>query len=117
MSLALCLPSSSSPVAPIDNVYGTLGLVGATTTQRYSDMSELRPEIEGPGSFTMFAPSNDAWAALDEVSCFVSYITAGFTTETNETMRIWMCANTLNVCLGTHNVFFSPRPHTIVEVI
>ncbi|XP_063059480.1 periostin isoform X2 [Engraulis encrasicolus] len=53
-------------VAPIDNVYGTLGLVGATTTQRYSDMSELRPEIEGPGSFTMFAPSNDAWAALDE---------------------------------------------------
>uniref|UniRef100_A0A8C2ZYC1 Periostin n=1 Tax=Cyclopterus lumpus TaxID=8103 RepID=A0A8C2ZYC1_CYCLU len=48
-------------VAPIDHVYGTLGLVKATTTQQYSDMSKLREEIEGKGSFTMFAPSNDAW--------------------------------------------------------
>ncbi|KAL2094259.1 hypothetical protein ACEWY4_008978 [Coilia grayii] len=53
-------------VASIDHVYGTLGLVGATTTQTYSDISTLRPEIEGPGSFTMFAPSNEAWDALDE---------------------------------------------------
>ncbi|CAI5796403.1 periostin isoform X4 [Podarcis lilfordi] len=52
-------------VAPIDHVYGTLGIVGATSTQRYSDMSKLREEIEGPGSYTMFAPSNEAWDALD----------------------------------------------------
>lgn len=55
-------------VAPIDHVYGTLGLVKATSTQKYSDISKLRPEIEGSGSFTIFAPSNDAWELLDEVS-------------------------------------------------
>ncbi|XP_068173301.1 periostin, osteoblast specific factor b isoform X2 [Antennarius striatus] len=53
-------------VAPIDTVYGTLGLVKATSTQNYADLSELRPEIEGSGSFTLFAPSNDAWELLDE---------------------------------------------------
>ncbi|XP_060902982.1 periostin, osteoblast specific factor b [Labrus mixtus] len=53
-------------VAPIDHVYGTLGLVKATSTQQYSDISELRPEIEGPGSFTLFAPSNEAWEELEE---------------------------------------------------
>ncbi|XP_040005738.1 periostin-like isoform X2 [Xiphias gladius] len=52
-------------VAPIDNVYGTLGLVKATATQQYADISKLREEIEGKGSFTMFAPSNDAWDQLD----------------------------------------------------
>ncbi|XP_068572082.1 periostin-like isoform X2 [Cebidichthys violaceus] len=52
-------------VAPIDHVYGTLGLVKATTTQQYSDMSKLREEIEGKGSFTMFAPSNDAWDLVE----------------------------------------------------
>ncbi|KAG7224548.1 hypothetical protein INR49_011300 [Caranx melampygus] len=52
-------------VAPIDHVYGTLGLVKATTTQQYADISKLREEIEGRGSFTMFAPSNDAWDDLD----------------------------------------------------
>ncbi|XP_053279569.1 periostin, osteoblast specific factor b isoform X2 [Pleuronectes platessa] len=53
-------------VAPIDHVYGTLGLVKATSTQNYADISKLRPEIEGPGSFTLFAPSNEAWEKLDE---------------------------------------------------
>ncbi|KAM8821900.1 periostin isoform 4-T4 [Eudromia elegans] len=53
-------------VAPIDHVYGTLGIVGATSTQRYSDMSKLREEIEGRGSFTFFAPSNEAWEELNE---------------------------------------------------
>uniref|UniRef100_A0A673C915 Periostin, osteoblast specific factor b n=1 Tax=Sphaeramia orbicularis TaxID=375764 RepID=A0A673C915_9TELE len=53
-------------VAPIDNVYGTLGLVKATSTQSYSDISKLRPEIEGSGSYTFFAPSNEAWDLLDE---------------------------------------------------
>ncbi|XP_039634116.1 periostin-like isoform X2 [Perca fluviatilis] len=52
-------------VAPIDHVYGTLGLVKATTTQQYSDMSKLREEIEGNGSFTMFAPSNEAWEQVE----------------------------------------------------
>ncbi|XP_061902695.1 periostin-like isoform X2 [Entelurus aequoreus] len=52
-------------VAPIDHVYGTLGLVKAATTQQYSDVSKLREEIQGRGSFTMFAPSNDAWEQLD----------------------------------------------------
>ncbi|EPQ17951.1 Periostin [Myotis brandtii] len=52
-------------VLPIDNVYGTLGIVGATTTQHYSDVSKLREEIEGKGSFTYFAPSNEAWNNLD----------------------------------------------------
>ncbi|XP_047199363.1 periostin isoform X3 [Hippoglossus stenolepis] len=52
-------------VAPIDHVYGTLGLVKATTTQQYADISKLREEIEGQGSFTLFAPSNEAWDLLD----------------------------------------------------
>ncbi|XP_031728571.1 periostin [Anarrhichthys ocellatus] len=52
-------------VAPIDHVYGTLGLVKATTTQQYSDVSKLREEIEGKGSFTMFAPSNGAWDLVE----------------------------------------------------
>lgn len=55
-------------MAPIDNVYGTLGMVKATSTQNYADISKLRPEIEGSGSFTFFAPSNEAWENLDEVS-------------------------------------------------
>lgn len=55
-------------MAPIDHVYGTLGLVKATSTQKYSDISKLRPEIEGSGSYTFFAPSNEAWELLDEVS-------------------------------------------------
>ncbi|XP_012697298.2 transforming growth factor-beta-induced protein ig-h3 [Clupea harengus] len=49
---------------PLVNIYNTLGAVGATTTQMYSDRAQLRGEIEGPGSFTFFAPSNEAWAAL-----------------------------------------------------
>ncbi|XP_035536088.1 periostin, osteoblast specific factor b isoform X2 [Morone saxatilis] len=53
-------------VAPIDHVYGTLGLVKATSTQNYADISKLKPEIEGSGSYTFFAPSNDAWENLDE---------------------------------------------------
>lgn len=52
---------------PIDHVYGTLGIVGATTTQHYSDVSKLREEIEGKGSYTYFAPSNEAWENLDSV--------------------------------------------------
>ncbi|XP_009290067.1 periostin, osteoblast specific factor b isoform X3 [Danio rerio] len=52
-------------VAPIDNVFGTLGLVKAKTTQDYSDISKLRQEIEGAGSYTFFAPSNDAWDLLE----------------------------------------------------
>ncbi|XP_063060955.1 periostin, osteoblast specific factor b [Engraulis encrasicolus] len=52
-------------VMPIDNVYGTLGLIKAITTQDYSDRSELRPEIEGIGSYTFFAPSNEAWDLLE----------------------------------------------------
>lgn len=55
-------------MAPIDHVYGSLGLVMATSTQNYADISKLRSEIEGPGSFTFFAPSNEAWEALDKVS-------------------------------------------------
>uniref|UniRef100_A0AAQ6INH3 Transforming growth factor-beta-induced protein ig-h3 n=1 Tax=Anabas testudineus TaxID=64144 RepID=A0AAQ6INH3_ANATE len=49
---------------PLVNIYNTLGVVGASTTQVYSDRAQLRDEIEGPGSFTFFAPSNQAWAAL-----------------------------------------------------
>uniref|UniRef100_A0A673XW75 Periostin-like n=1 Tax=Salmo trutta TaxID=8032 RepID=A0A673XW75_SALTR len=59
--LSLLVP----PVAPIDHVYGTLGLVKARTTQKYSALSKLREEIEGKGSFTMFAPSDEAWDLLD----------------------------------------------------
>ncbi|KAK2848702.1 hypothetical protein Q5P01_008536 [Channa striata] len=49
---------------PLVNIYNTLGVVGASTTQVYSDRAKLRDEIEGPGSFTFFAPSNQAWATL-----------------------------------------------------
>ncbi|XP_009692873.1 PREDICTED: transforming growth factor-beta-induced protein ig-h3 [Cariama cristata] len=49
---------------PLSNIYETLGVVGSATTQLYSDRSNLRPDIEGPGSFTIFAPSNEAWASL-----------------------------------------------------
>ncbi|XP_051766921.1 periostin [Ctenopharyngodon idella] len=55
-------------VAPIDSVYGTLDLVKAKITQRYADQSKLREEIEGAGSYTMFAPSDDAWEDLDSVA-------------------------------------------------
>ncbi len=50
------------------NIYKTLGVVGATTTKMYSERAKLQEEIEGPGSFTFFAPSNEAWAALPIVS-------------------------------------------------
>uniref|UniRef100_A0A3P9M8E9 Periostin n=1 Tax=Oryzias latipes TaxID=8090 RepID=A0A3P9M8E9_ORYLA len=53
-------------VAPIDHVYGSLGIVKASSTQNYADISKVRPEIEGSGSFTFFAPSNEAWELLDE---------------------------------------------------
>ncbi|XP_039339568.1 transforming growth factor-beta-induced protein ig-h3 [Mauremys reevesii] len=49
---------------PLSNIYDTLGIVGASTTQLYSLSSNLKPEIEAPGSFTIFAPNNEAWAAL-----------------------------------------------------
>ncbi|XP_006009428.1 transforming growth factor-beta-induced protein ig-h3 [Latimeria chalumnae] len=49
---------------PLTNIYNTLGIIGGTTTKLYSDRAVLTPQIEGPGSFTMFAPSNEAWAAL-----------------------------------------------------
>ncbi|KAK2871147.1 hypothetical protein Q8A67_023674 [Cirrhinus molitorella] len=55
-------------VAPIDSVYGTLDLVKAKITQQYSDQSKLREELEGAGSYTMFAPSDDAWKELDPAS-------------------------------------------------
>lgn len=53
---------------PLVNIYKTLGVVGATTTKMYSERAMLQEEIEGPGSFTFFAPSNEAWAALPTVS-------------------------------------------------
>ncbi|XP_026136903.1 transforming growth factor-beta-induced protein ig-h3-like isoform X1 [Carassius auratus] len=49
---------------PLVNIFRTLGVVGATTTKMYSERAKLQEEIEGPGSFTFFAPSNEAWAAL-----------------------------------------------------
>ncbi|XP_077428515.1 transforming growth factor-beta-induced protein ig-h3 [Vanacampus margaritifer] len=49
---------------PLVNIYKTVGAVGASTTKMYADRAQLREEIEGPGSFTFFAPSNEAWAAL-----------------------------------------------------
>ncbi|XP_038134738.1 periostin-like isoform X1 [Cyprinodon tularosa] len=52
-------------VAPIDNVYNTLEIVRAMTTKSYYDESNLREQIEGPGAFTVFAPSDDAWEELD----------------------------------------------------
>lgn len=64
----LTAPLLSPLVAPIDHMYGTLGVLKATNTQQYSDMSSLRKELEGQGSFTMFTPSNDAWDQLDYVS-------------------------------------------------
>ncbi|XP_076876243.1 periostin isoform X2 [Brachyhypopomus gauderio] len=51
--------------APIDTVYGTLGVVKADVTKKYSDQCKLREEIQGAGSYTMFAPSDDAWELLD----------------------------------------------------
>ncbi|XP_066472308.1 transforming growth factor-beta-induced protein ig-h3 [Tiliqua scincoides] len=49
---------------PLANLYDTLGIVGASTTQLYSASSNLSAEITGPGSFTIFAPTNEAWASL-----------------------------------------------------
>ncbi|XP_044310256.1 transforming growth factor-beta-induced protein ig-h3 isoform X2 [Varanus komodoensis] len=49
---------------PLSNLYETLGVVGATTTQLYSASSNLSAEITGPGSYTIFAPTNEAWASL-----------------------------------------------------
>lgn len=66
-SVLMDVNSFSSTVAPIDNVYGTLGQVNAVTTQQYSALSKLKEEIEGAGSYTFFAPSNEAWDLLDTV--------------------------------------------------
>ncbi|TRY83122.1 hypothetical protein DNTS_020641 [Danionella cerebrum] len=55
-------------VSPIDNVYGTLDLVHAKITQQYVDQSNLKPQMVGAGSYTMFAPSDDAWEELDPTS-------------------------------------------------
>ncbi|XP_052424054.1 periostin isoform X1 [Carassius gibelio] len=52
-------------VAPIDTVFGTLDLVQAKLTKQYSDQSKLTEELTGAGSYTMFAPSDDAWIELD----------------------------------------------------
>nr|XP_055064466.1 periostin isoform X1 [Misgurnus anguillicaudatus] len=52
-------------VAPIDTVYGTLDLVEAKITKEYSKKSKLKEEIDGAGTYTMFAPSDDAWETLD----------------------------------------------------
>ncbi|XP_065113889.1 periostin isoform X2 [Paramisgurnus dabryanus] len=52
-------------VAPIDTVYGTLDLVEAKITKEYSEKSKLKEEIDGAGTYTMFAPSDDAWEMLD----------------------------------------------------
>ncbi|KAI1234088.1 hypothetical protein IHE44_0003801 [Lamprotornis superbus] len=60
----LCCSSPRAGALPLSNIYETLGVVGSATTQLYSDRSNLRPDIEGPGSFTIFAPSNEAWASL-----------------------------------------------------
>uniref|UniRef100_H3CBW8 Transforming growth factor-beta-induced protein ig-h3 n=1 Tax=Tetraodon nigroviridis TaxID=99883 RepID=H3CBW8_TETNG len=49
---------------PLVNIYSTLALVGASTTQMYSERAKLKEDIQGPGSVTFFAPSNQAWAAL-----------------------------------------------------
>ncbi|XP_056327969.1 transforming growth factor-beta-induced protein ig-h3 [Danio aesculapii] len=49
---------------PLVNIYKTLSVIEATTTKMYSERAKLQEEIEGPGSFTFFAPSNEAWAAL-----------------------------------------------------
>lgn len=57
-----------SAALPLVNIYNTVGAVGASTTKMYADRAQLREEIEGPGSFTFFAPSNQAWAALPTVS-------------------------------------------------
>uniref|UniRef100_A0AAV2JB03 Periostin n=1 Tax=Knipowitschia caucasica TaxID=637954 RepID=A0AAV2JB03_KNICA len=54
-------------VAPIDHVYGTLALVKAATTQRYTDLSGVSEELQGQGSYTLFAPSDDAWNDIGSV--------------------------------------------------
>lgn len=77
-------------MAPIDHVYGTLGLIKATTTQQYADMSKLREEIEGKGSFTMFAPSNDAWEQLDPVSR--TEVEGRTASKYNKTLKKKVCA-------------------------
>ena len=55
------------PVAPIDTVYKTLDLVKADITKQYSDISRIKEEIDGSGTYTMFAPNDDAWNQLDGV--------------------------------------------------
>ncbi|KAM6946097.1 LOW QUALITY PROTEIN: periostin, osteoblast specific factor b [Aplochiton taeniatus] len=51
-------------VAPYDNVMSQLRVVKASITQNYAELSKLKPEIEGSGSYT-FCPSTDAWNLLD----------------------------------------------------
>uniref|UniRef100_A0A4W4G1Y4 Periostin, osteoblast specific factor b n=1 Tax=Electrophorus electricus TaxID=8005 RepID=A0A4W4G1Y4_ELEEL len=52
---------------PIDTIYGTLGVVKADITKQYVDMSKLTEQTQGAGSYTMFAPSDEAWEQLDAV--------------------------------------------------
>lgn len=44
-----------------------MGLLKLDMTQQYSNLSKIKEEIDGAGSYTMFAPSNYAWEQLDAV--------------------------------------------------
>lgn len=82
---------------PLVNIYSTLGMVGASTTQMYSDRAQLREEIEGPGSFTFFAPSNKAWESLPTVSTHSHPFTATSRSFCEEQSAMVLLLNSLCV--------------------
>uniref|UniRef100_A0A8C2H4C1 Periostin, osteoblast specific factor a n=1 Tax=Cyprinus carpio TaxID=7962 RepID=A0A8C2H4C1_CYPCA len=90
-------------VAPIDTVYGTLDLVQAKITQQYSDQSKLREELDGAGSYTMFAPSDDAWKE-NMPSCRLSPASNAALVSRNTKLYDALCYHVVNKRLLTKDL-------------
>uniref|UniRef100_A0A9J8A824 Periostin n=1 Tax=Cyprinus carpio carpio TaxID=630221 RepID=A0A9J8A824_CYPCA len=90
-------------VAPIDTVYGTLDLVQAKITQQYSDQSKLREELDGAGSYTMFAPSDDAWKE-NMPSCRLSPASNAALVSRNTELYDSLCYHVVNKRLLTKDL-------------
>ncbi|XP_032832899.1 transforming growth factor-beta-induced protein ig-h3-like [Petromyzon marinus] len=55
-------------IAPLTNIFSTLEALEANTTRDYITRAGLREELETPKAVTMFAPSDAAWAQLDDAT-------------------------------------------------
>lgn len=66
LALAGCSDSDSdpAPAPPNPTIVDRLGSLGLTTLATAVEAAGLTGTLDGPGTFTLFAPTNDAFAAL-----------------------------------------------------